>query len=157
MKRTISSILMASILLLMLAGCNQAPEESKSQAEPPQPSSTLHADHLSAVQEDQFDRVFQTVIDPEGEHVALYTDGLLKDFVVEQGTMDADAVTFHPDHPLFRARELDADTLLILYTYFTDTVPTLRVSYTGPDGPEQCYLFQSGKDGSILMIAEQDW
>lgn len=115
---------------------------------------TLSADHLDHVDADRFGRVIEAAVDAEGEQVALYTDDVLEDVVVEQGTMDPEGEVFTPEHELLRVKKLTSDMLLVIHTYFTDTVPTLRVQYTGANGPEWRYLFQSGKDGSILLLEQ---
>ena len=41
--------------------------------------------------------------------------------------------------------------------YFEDIMPTLRVRYTDQDGEAQCwYLFESGRDGSLLLLTEDE-
>lgn len=144
-------LLLSLLVMLTLFACSSASGSSTVQSVPAQPSGTLLVSQADAIDPNGFDQVFTAMLDPDGEHIALHTDGLLQDFALEFGNMDDTGMVFQPEYTIFSAKQFTADTLICLNTYFSDTMPTLRVSFTGAEGSQVLYLFQSGKDGSILL------
>ena len=161
--------------LLLLAGCaaqppaetTQAPAETtkaptettQAPAEvtmPPETKApadgTLCAALLTEIDRTAFADTTEITLDAEGEAVALYAERRLRGVVLERGSWDENAVTFTPEEVLFTAPEMDGSLLVVVHTYFGDALPHLRVTYTGAEGEIQRYLFQSGEDGSILLV-----
>lgn len=161
MKKFLSA-LMSLLLLLALVGCNNpnpaadttAPtvtEPTPSTTALPEPAGTLKADLLQNVDPAKFAQTYQMTIDAKGEKVALYTDGMIHDLLIEYGSMGPEDNTFTPEYTVFSAKSVSSDSLIIICTYFPDVLPNLRVQYTGAGGSITRFLFQSGKDGSILL------
>ena len=94
----------------------------------------------------------ELLLEEDGEQVALYVEGQITGFVLERGSWDENAVHFIPEETLFLAQEMGNHALLLITTQFGDALPHLRVTYTGAEGEIQRYLFQSGEDGSILLV-----
>ncbi len=161
MKKFLTT-LMSLLLLLALVGCNTpnmptgttvptVTEPSPPETTLPEPAGTLKADLLQNVDPDKFGQTYQITIDAKGEKVALYTDGMIHDLLIEYGSMGLEDNAFTPEYTVFSAKSMSPDSLIIICTYFPDLLPNLRVQYTGAEGNITRFLFQSGKDGSILL------
>ena len=58
---------------------------------------------------------------------------------------------------LYAAAILAPGDNLRVSCYFEDIMPNLRVRYTDAEGEDQCfYLFQSGRDGSLMLLTESE-
>ncbi len=152
-------------LLLFAAGCGLPGPQMASASldadspitEPPDTvpeKGTLSAMLSSGVDSSRFSQVMEVVQDAEGEQVALWSDGEITDLRIDFGLMDPEGISFCPSGPGFTASSLSADQLILLRLYFSDTSPSVRIQYTGAQGEIVRYLFQSGKDGSILMLEQ---
>ena len=118
----------------------------------PAEAGLLHAAPADAPDLPDFDRIREITVDREGEEVLLYSDGRLKNFMLARGTLDPDTGNFSLSRVLHTAKILDAGEALRFTVQFSDTVPDLRITFTGADGDTRLFLFQSGEDGSILLI-----
>ncbi len=59
--------------------------------------------------------------------------------------------------PLYTAKVLSPGDNLLIYSYIPDMMPDLRIAYTDADGVYQCwFISQSGRDGSLLLLAADD-
>lgn len=117
---------------------------------------TVEAVLAQDVDLDSFTQSAEAIMDAEGEQVVLYTDGMVSGLTLEYGTWDEDGVYFSPKATVFAANTLTPGDAIMLQTMFSDTMPHLRLRYTS-DGEEFTYfLFQSGKDGSILLLDETE-
>ena len=90
----------------------------------------------------------------EGEQVVLYTDGMVTNVTLEYGSWDMDGVHFYPKATVFAANTLTPGDAIMLQTMFSDTMPHLRLRYTSGGEEYTYFLFQRGKDGSILLMNE---
>ena len=175
MKKTLC-LLLALSLAVMLFGCGSQPADNSNpsvtttthtdapvtttvttpsttaQPTQPVPDGKVKTGLLSQVKAADFSSVDTLTTGKEGEDIVLYTDGLIQDFVVEVGEWDLDGVKFTPSYTLCKKAEMNPDTLVIIKTMFSDSMPHLRVSCRDKDGAFSRYLFQSGKDGSILFV-----
>ena len=163
------------ICLLLLAGCaaqppvettqapaetTQAPTETtQAPAEITLPPDTqapadgvLKAARAAEVDFGKLATPIELTLEEDGERVALYVEGRITGFVLERGSWDENAVQFTPEETLFLAQEMGNGAVLLFTTQVGDALPHLRVTYTGPEGEIQRYLFQSGEDGSILLV-----
>ena len=103
---------------------------------------------------DQFEQFAEVVIDKEGEAVLLHTEGLVYDVTIEYGEWNSEGTVFTPTSTVFAAASLTPYDGVLLQAYFPDVMPILRLNYTTDEGTIQKYIFQSGKDGSILLLDE---
>ncbi len=99
-----------------------------------------------------YEQFYEVVIDEEGVAVLLTTDGLVYDFTLEYGSWDSDGIVFTPTSTVFAASSLSYCDGVVVRLYIPDVMPNLRLTYTTEEGTFQKYIFQSGKDGSILLL-----
>lgn len=128
---------------------------------PPQPTVPAVADGVGPIQA-QLDRVkstddFTVLIpveaDPDGEGVLLFADVALTDVTLEFGSWNQDCTEFQPESLLLFHSELAVGEAVWLHTYFSDVLPNIRLTYTAEGISYTCFLFQSGMDGSIILMA----
>lgn len=100
----------------------------------------------------QFEQFAEVIIDREGEAVLLHTEGLVFDVTIEYGQWNGEGTVFTPTVTVFAASNLTPYDGVLLQAYFPDVMPNLRLTYTTAEGVVQKYIFQSGKDGSILLV-----
>lgn len=95
--------------------------------------------------------------DEDAEPITLVPYRDMKDFVLEALTWDGEACAVSEAVPLYTADPLSPGDNLNIYCYFTDVFPDLRLRYTDENGDPQCwYITQSGRDGSLLLLAEDE-
>lgn len=114
-------------------------------------SGTVQASQLDAIDLEDFTQITEAIIDPDGEMVFLYTDGLVWDVHIQVGTWDATGTEFTPTYTALLSHALSPGDAAMVQTLFSDTEPTLRLTYTTGGESVTYYLSQSGKDGSILL------
>lgn len=100
----------------------------------------------------QFEQFYDVVIDDEGETILLSTNGLVYDLTLEYGSWSSDGTVFYPSATVFAASSLSFSEAVILHLYIPDVMSNMRLTYTTDEGTIQKYIFQSGKDGSILLL-----
>lgn len=115
---------------------------------------TVNAALFGETDPSRFEQFAEVIIDKEGEAVLLYTDGLVYDVTIECGAWNEDGTVFTPNSTVFSATSLTPYDGVLLQAYFPDVMPNLRLTYTTDTGTVQKYVFQSGMDGSILLIDE---
>ncbi|MBR6208815.1 MAG: DUF3298 domain-containing protein [Oscillospiraceae bacterium] len=64
--------------------------------------------------------------------------------------------TFWPADLFWYASSLSDGETLTLLTWIPDAAPNLSISYDGIHGRECCYISQSGKDGSLVLLPADD-
>lgn len=97
------------------------------------------------------------IVDEDAEPIVLISLREMTDFALEY--LDWDFCTMEPTvlMTLYAATNLAPGNNLRVSCYFEDVMPNLRVRYTDTEGEAQCfYLFQSGRDGSLLLLAESE-
>ena len=153
-------ILTAMLLMISVAACGQDPApgteppettSAPAETEPGEVLGTMQVDILANLDESAFQEVHRFVINAEGENIALFNDAFLRDVRVEWGTLDADGTEFVVDHLIWSADRMEPGTLIVVSAWLSDVVPNIRVSYTGAAGETVQTVFQSGKDGSMLL------
>lgn len=113
---------------------------------------TVEAVLAQDVDLDSFTQFAEATMDAEGEQVVLYTDGMVTNLTLEQGSWDMDGTHFSPKATVFAANTLTPGDAIMLQTMFSDTMPHLRLRYTSGGEEHTYFLFQSGKDGSIILM-----
>lgn len=99
-----------------------------------------------------FEQFYNVSIDDQGEAILLSTNGLVYDLTLEYGSWDMDGMVFYPSSTVFAASSLSYSDAVILHLYIPDVMSNMRLTYTTNEGAIQKYIFQSGKDGSILLL-----
>lgn len=99
-----------------------------------------------------FEQFYNVSIDDQGEAILLSTNGLVYDLTLEYGTWDMDGMVFCPSATVFAASSLSYSDAVILRLYIPDVMSNMRLTYTTDEGTIQKYIFQSGMDGSILLL-----
>jgi hypothetical protein len=97
------------------------------------------------------------VYDEEADPITLVPYREMQDFVLEVLTWDDEAFTVKEAFSLYAASPLSPGDNLNIYCYFADILPVLRMRYTDAEGEAQCwYITQSGRDGSLMLLAEDE-
>ena len=117
----------------------------------PAEAGTLHAAPAASPDLPDFDRIREISVDREGEEVLLYSDGRLRNFMLARGTLDPDTGNFSLSRVLYTAKILDAGEALRFTVQLPDTVPDLRITFTGADGDARLFLTRSEEDGAVLL------
>ena len=152
------NLLLGILMMLTLTACaaDDAPTTAATTVPPEEAvgegTGIHHADLLSEMDRSFFSRTVECPVDPGAPEVGIYTGGVVYNFRVEYGKIDPEGLVFTPEYEVCRREQLDADTLVVISAYFPDTLPNLRVSCESAYGYEQFYLYQSGEDGSILLM-----
>ena len=101
-------------------------------------------------------RFTDVVIDEEAEPVVLLPLRELRDFSLNRIVWDEE--NFEPLglEPVYTADTLAPGDHLAIFAYFPDVLPELCARYTDAEGERwSLSLFQSGRDGSLLLIPEE--
>lgn len=105
---------------------------------------------------DSFSQFAEVTLDAEGEQVALFTDGLVTNLTLEIGQWDESGTDFYPKATIFAVNTLSPGDAVMLQTMFSDTMPHIRMRYLSGGTEYSCFLFQSGMDGSIILLSDSD-
>ena len=102
-------------------------------------------------------RFIDVVHDGDAEPITLVPYRDMRDFVLEYVEWDDETFTVSEAFPLYTADPLSPGDNLNIYCYFTDVLPNLRFRYTDTEGNAHChYIFQSGRDGALLLLKEDE-
>ena len=97
------------------------------------------------------------IVDEDAEPIVLIPLRAMKDFVLEYLDWDFEIMTPTVAMTLYAATILSPGNSLRVSCYFEDVMPNLRVRYTDAEGEAQCfYVFQSGRDGSLMLLTESE-
>ncbi|MBR3741276.1 MAG: hypothetical protein IKN04_12620 [Clostridia bacterium] len=97
------------------------------------------------------------VVDEDADPIVLIPLREMREFALEYLDWDFDAMTPTVAMTLYAAAYLAPGNNLRVSCYFEDIMPNLRVRYTDAEGEAQCfYLFQSGRDGSLMLLTESE-
>lgn len=113
---------------------------------------SVNAARKDQIQTNQFDQILTVTCDENGEGVSLFAGSTLYNVSVKMGHWTL-ANQFVDDKTLVAANRLTEKDLLLIYTHIPDAVPNLRLSANcGDSQTRSYYIFQSSKDGSIILI-----
>lgn len=87
-----------------------------------------------------------------GRHVLLYTDGILSDFSVQEGTWSADGTIFFVNSTLFHANRMTVTDAIRLTAPVPRESPTIRISYTANGQQYSYFLGLSDTDSSVSLL-----
>ena len=97
------------------------------------------------------------IADDEAEPFVILPLREMRDVALEALEWNDEDFSVAKARPLFLAPRLEAGQNLRVASYFDDILPNLRIRYTDAEGQAQClYLFQSGRDGSMLLLSEDE-
>lgn len=95
------------------------------------------------------------VYDEDAEPITLVPYRDMEAFSLEYVEWDDDTFTVSRATPLYVADPLSPGDNLNIFCWFADVMPNLRIRYTDAEGNARCFLiFQSGRDGSLLLLPE---
>ncbi len=112
---------------------------------------TLYTSTMDNIKLDNYSNIYQIDLDEDAAQFALYTDGLIKDFTITTVSMNFDTFEYKDEEEKFNVKSFDKDSVVVIKTYFNDVSSHLKVTYTNNFGTTVQYLYQSGKDGSIIL------
>ena len=96
----------------------------------------------------------------DGEEIAstivLTARGRVEDLSVRRVSMSWDDFTYWPGELLWSGSSLEDGETLVIRNQIPDVSATLSLTFTGRDGEQTYYLFQSGMDGSLILQSERD-
>ena len=101
---------------------------------------------------ENYSQVASLNLDPVGDHYLLHCTDLIYNLKIETGFWSMDGTTFTPQRIVFLADSLIPGDAVKIQTDIPDTLPHLRITYTGSDGMVTVYLSTSGKDGTPLLL-----
>ncbi len=111
---------------------------------------------ISSQLETSFDAVHTVTLEPEGEHITLYGWENGSSIAISVGYWGIDDNLFYPTETVFYADNLSEQECVEILTYIPDTIPNVRIQIGG-EGGQSLYLSQSGEDGSILLLKDNEF
>lgn len=121
-------------------------------AELPASSGRISTALAQDVDLEQYTQFAEAILQTEGERFLLFSDGLVTNVRLEQGEWTEDGTVFTPSATVFYACTLCAGDAVMVQDQIPDVLPRLRLTYESAGTTVCCYISQSGKDGSILLI-----
>lgn len=100
----------------------------------------------------RFEQFAELYLDREGGSYLLHSTGLIYDLVIESGCWNMDGTVFTPEQTVFAAGSLVSSDAVMIQADIPDTLPHLRITYTGAEGTVTAYLSASGEDGTPLLL-----
>lgn len=93
------------------------------------------------------------IIDEKGEQVLLTASSDIYNVKITSVYYIEESNTFEDLNQYFAASMFSKGDSILISTYIPDVMPNLKLSYTLPDGTTRNrYIFQSGMDGSLMLI-----
>ena len=106
---------------------------------------------LSEIDIDSFTQIAELELNPDGEQIFLYCDGIVRDVQIETGKWDANNTNFLVDCTVLSTATLSPGDGITIRAQISDTLPTLKLSYyTGSDCVEQFILYNA-TDGTVIL------
>lgn len=112
------------------------------------PSGILEVQIFSQALSENFDTFTEVCLNRGSDMFLLHTDSIIYDLVIESGFRRSDGFT--PESTVFRANSLIPSDAVMLQADPTDTLPRLRITYTGAEGPVEVYLAVDA-DGNLQI------
>lgn len=113
--------------------------------------SALCAIRFAQSTEDEFNRFAELEVNPDGETVLFYTNGLVYDIVIETGRWNTAGTVFTPESAVFTASSLIPGEAILVKAHIPDERPGLRISYTKGGETVYAYLCTSDKGGTSIL------
>lgn len=112
----------------------------------------LYAQLFSEAQLFNYQQFSEVLQDSDGVEILLSTDGAVADIRLEYGGWNDAGTEFIPSAVIFACDGISEDSAIIVQCQLPDVMPVLRLHYVSQGVPYSRYIFQSGKDGSILLL-----
>lgn len=113
--------------------------------------SAVQVSRFDEIDPDDFTQIAETIIDPDGEMVFLYTDGLVWDVQIQVGTLDAGRTAFSEIYTALFSHTLSPGDAIMVQTLFSDTTNVIRLTYNTNTGTVTRYLSRNESNGAILL------
>lgn len=104
---------------------------------------------------EQYNQFAEAILDPDGERFLLYSDNLVTNVKLEQGSWSEDGTFFNTDSTVFMAHTLCRGDAIMVQSQIPDTLPQLRLTYESGGEVFCFYITQSGNDGTMLFMDTQ--
>ena len=102
-------------------------------------------------------RFIDVIVDEDAADIVLLPQYTVTDFALEKVTWNDETFQIASSSPLYTADRLGPGDNLKITCWFSDVLPDLRIRCTNEAGDAECwYLFQSGFDGSLLLLSEEE-
>ena len=99
----------------------------------------------------------EVTVDEEAEPAWLYAESDVTDFVLERVEWDDASFTVTGAETLYTDERFTGGEALCIRAYYPDMLPTLRIRAVNSVGEEETwYITQSGMDGQLLMLNEEE-
>ena len=102
------------------------------------PDGILNVGAFSQEKAETFDTFAEVCLDPQDDMFLIWTDSLIYDLVIETGFRSGDRFT--SEYTVLRADSLVPSDAVMLQADHANTLPLIRISYTGTEGPEFVFL-----------------
>lgn len=122
---------------------------------PPESEETkgsIQALHFADADMSQYTQIAEVITDADGGMYLLYAQGAISDLYIESGSWNQDGTQFIPDCTIFASASLTPGDGVMVQSFIPDTMPRLRITYRSGEETVSLFLFESGKDGSVLLI-----
>ena len=97
----------------------------------------------------------------DGEEIAstilMTARGRVENITVRRVSMSWDNFSYYPGELLWSGSVMEDGETLVIRNQIPDVCATLSLTYTGLEGEQTFYLFQSGKDGSLVLMNGLDY
>lgn len=100
---------------------------------------------------DRFTQFAEVVLAEGSNKTLLYTDKSLYDIRVETGTWSANGSTFTPDHTVLAAYSLTPGDAIMIDAVLSNTLPTLRLSYTTGEDTVISYIGFDATANAVIL------
>ncbi|MBQ9167012.1 MAG: DUF3298 domain-containing protein [Oscillospiraceae bacterium] len=101
---------------------------------------------------EQYNQFAEAILNPDGERFVLYSDDLVTNVKLDQGSWSEDGTVFTVDSTVFIAHTLCNGDAIMVQSQIPDTMPNLRLTYESGGETFTLYITQSSKDGTMLFV-----
>lgn len=135
------------------ANYTEAPSDTIKQAEA---KVTCHLDDALEKNKADFSRIESIVIDKGGREMLFWADQKLDGIKLSAVSYEDSSDSYIENNVLFESDALDTGEALSITAYLPDVMSNLRVSFSF-SGKQYAYLLaDSGKDGSLLLLPDEN-
>lgn len=102
-------------------------------------------------------RFIDVIADEEAEPFVLRFREAVSDFALEKLIWNDEPFEIAEAETLYAADALSPGDNLKVFCWFSDVLPDLRVRCVNARGEKECwYLYESGRDGSLMLLSEEE-
>lgn len=111
----------------------------------------IHVALAQDVDLDCFTQFAEATLDTTGERFVLYSDGLVTNVRLVEGSWASNGSQFFGETTVFLSHTLCAGDAIMVQAEFMDAMPTLQLCYESNGSTYVFFLSQSGEDGSVFL------